>query len=101
MGCNKGFKVLSHLLKHGTYQVKAQELSHYAPTPCKANLFVHNDLYLPCPKFAICFRSSVLLSHSPGFPAIIWKYHGINLVWNSPQQTVQMANDCPTSKCAS
>lgn len=90
MGCifsNMACSKLRHS-PHFPYCPATAFLSHRAPAPCKTNLFVHDELYLPSPKFAMCFRSSVLLSCNSGFPVTIWKYHGISAVWNGSQQTL-------------
>lgn len=94
------YKVLSHFPKHYMQQVK--ELPSSPSLSCtgsfcltvllldsmKTHLFVHDELHLQSPKFAMCFRSSVLLSCNSGFPVAIWKCRGISAVWNSSQQTL-------------
>lgn len=112
MGCNMDFKVLSYLPKHGMQQLKAQSSflllsrngsSSLSPCSCsmQTNLCVHDELYLSSPKIAMCFRSSVLLPCSPGFPVTIWKYHGISAVWNGSQQTLFRQLMIPQSLCVS
>lgn len=73
---------------HFPYCLATAVFSHCAPALCKTNLSVHVELYLPSPKFAMCFRSSVLLSWNSGFPVTVWKYHGMSAVWNGSQQTL-------------
>lgn len=89
MGCflNMALSKWKHSLNF-PYCLTMTALFHCVSHPCKTNLFVHDELHLPSPKFAMCFRSSVLLSCNSGFPVTIWKYRGISAVWNSSRQTL-------------